>query len=808
MTLLRCAGFVMCLSTVFCLAAAPALDERPAEEGTWGYRPEDGAVCEVTPPSFSWRPMKDIVAWELECARGERFDPSAVEYRAEGIGFSVHCPPRTFPPGKYAWRYRAVDQRGNKSPWSRVRLFTIAPGAVELPLPPRAEILNRVPKEHPRLFLRPEDLPRLRELARGPMKEQFKELESRCERLLKKPPPTAEPPTYPPGTVRLSEPWREIWWGNRLYTIAALDGAATLAFTRRLGGKDEYGQLARRILLECARWDPKGATGFRYNDEAGMPYNYYFSRTYTFLHDLLSEEERQLCRRVMKARGDEMYAVLCPRHFWSPYNSHANRAWHFLGEVGIAFLGEVEGASDWLWFAMNVFANTYPVWSDDDGGWHEGSSYWSSYLERFTWWADVMKSATGIDAFRKPYFARAGYYAMYLMPPGKTDGGFGDLASSRRAQANAPLVSVLAGQAGNGHWQWYVDRVAGPEVKQRGLPTPGPYIAFLRGTRPAVEPKPPGDLPTSRVFRGTGQAYLNSTLEDATQGVQVAFKSSPLGSQSHGYDAQNAFLLSAYGQRLLISSGYRDVHGSDHHRKWMWSTRSVNSITVDGRGQLPHSAASKGRITEFCTTPSIDLVVGEAGACYRTSVNENEGRFVDRFTRAIIFVKPELVIVYDRLAAPRESSFEFWLHAPSEFSIQSPCDVEVKVGNVACPIAFLAPEGLTISQTDRFDPPPRPRVKLHEWHLTASTAKTKNVEFVALFWPHPSGRNIPRQAELTRIGGGYVLSASLSHGRVVALLPVDDAATLRAEGLVAKGQIVVQGRRADGSVVETLGPAF
>ena len=84
----------------------------------------------------------------------------------------------------------------------------------------------------------------------------------------------------------------------------------------------------------------------------------------------------------MKVRGDEMYNHLCPRHLWRPYSSHSNRAWHFLGEVGIAFLGEVEGAEDWVWFAMNVFYNVYPVWSDDDGGWHEGISYGHSYITK------------------------------------------------------------------------------------------------------------------------------------------------------------------------------------------------------------------------------------------------------------------------------------------------------------------------------------------------------------------------------------------------------------------------------------------
>jgi hypothetical protein len=141
-----------------------------------------------------------------------------------------------------------------------------------------------------------------------------------------------------------------------------LNGAATLAFTRLLGGQERYGLEAKRILTECAKWDPKGSTGYIYNDEAGMPYNYYFSRTYTFINDLLSEEEKQICQRVMKIRGDEMYRHLYPRHLWRPYASHSNRAWHFLGEIGIAFAGEVEGAEDWVWFAANVFFNVYPVW--------------------------------------------------------------------------------------------------------------------------------------------------------------------------------------------------------------------------------------------------------------------------------------------------------------------------------------------------------------------------------------------------------------------------------------------------------------
>ncbi len=783
------------LFTAVCLGAEPKLDESPAQPGEWGYRPDTGTSSQVNPPSFSWRPQGGVVRWELQCGRGESFDQ--MQYSSDEIAWNVHCPPVVFPSGQYVWRYRGVDKSGKKTGWSQARTFTILADAVEMPMPPRQELLERIPKSHPRLFVRPEDLPRLRELAAGPLKKQYDDLVRQCEKLLKSPPPTKEPEKYPPGVTYKDEQWREMWWGNRVYTIAALDGAATLAFTRLLGGKEEYGQLARRILLDCAKWDPKGATGYRYNDEAGMPYAYYFSRTYTFVNDLLSDKERKECREVMKVRGEEMYKHLCPRHLWRPYASHSNRAWHFLGEIGIAFQDEIDGADDWTWFAMNVFYNVYPVWCDDDGGWHEGTSYWSSYISRFTWWADIMRAAMRVDAYRKPYFARAGYYPMYLMPPDKVGGGFGDLTASRKASSNVPLVSVLAAQAGNRHWQWYVEAMGGPS-------SGGGYVGFVRGALPEVEPKRPDDLPSSRLFRGTGQAYLNSTILDADDDVQMVFKSSPFGTQSHGYEANNSFLLWAYGQRLLIRSGYRDIYGSEHHRNWMWSTRSVNNITVDGHGQVPHSAASQGQIVALKTTPAIDVVVGEAGETYRVAGTKgDQGRLLDRFTRAILFVKPELVIVFDRLEARQESTYEYWLHALNEFQASGPERIEVRAGDVVCPISLLAPEGLTLRQTNEYDPNPRPRIKLREWHLTATTAQpARSVEFVAVMRPHRKGEKVPTEVEMKKVEGGYVLTAAVSDGRVVALLPTKENVSLSSGSLQSNGEVVVEKRTDDGNRLE------
>ena len=780
---------------------ALTLDESPAGSSDWGYRPEDGSTTAENPPGFCWRDQSGIVRWELRFTALDT--PEEHQMSFDGATLPAYRPSNTWATGRYSWSYRGFNTDSESTNWSADRQFTIHASAASMPMPSREALLDRIPDAHPRLFVRPEYLPVLREMAEGDLSSEHQKLIDQCDRLLANPPSTEEPPLYPPGTETKDETWRVIWWGNREYTIKALNGAATLAFTRLLSGNDEYGELAKRLLLECAAWDPKGATGYRYNDEAGMPYAYYFARSYTFLHDMLTEEEREICREVMRIRGDEMYRHLCPRHLNSPYSSHSNRAWHFLGEVGIAFHGEIEAADDWTWFAMNVFYNIYPVWSDDDGGWHEGTAYWSSYVSRFTWWADVMRVAFGINAFDKPYFSKIGDYPMYLMPPGKVGGGFGDLTAGRTASSNAGLMSVLAAQANNSHWRWYVDQLGGPQ-------STGGYIGYVRDAYLDVTPSAPADLPTSKLFEGTGQAYLNTTLLDADDDVQVVFKSSPFGTQSHGYESNNSFLLWAYGQRLLIRTGRRDIYGSEHHTKWMWSTRSTNNITVDGVSQTPHSSGSQGRVSVFQTTPTLDVVQGESGENY-TADGYPDRKVLDRYTRTILFAKPELVVVFDRLEATQPATFEYWLHAVDAFDLpetEGDQSVRLQVDDVVCPIKFLAPQGLTFEQTNEYDPNPRDRVSLREWHLTATTPDpNEGQSFVVLMRPQreSDADATPLTADLETVEGGYILRAELKDGgELIALLPTEDDVTIQSNGLETQDVVLVETRNANGNVVETL----
>jgi hypothetical protein len=214
----------------------------------------------------------------------------------------------------------------------------------------------------------------------------------------------------------------------------------------------------------------------------------------------------------------------------------------------------------------------------------------------------------------------------------------------------------------------------------------------------------------------------------------------------------------------------------------MWSTRSVNNITVNGKGQGRRTSKAQGEIVSFKTTPSIDIVVGEAGQAYEPELK--------RFTRSIIFVKPEVVIVYDRLEAREPATYEYWLHAINKFEIRNECEITVRNDDVVCDICFLRPLDLTLRQTNEYDPNPRPRITLREWHLTAKTTeKRRQTEFVTVYWPHKAGDKVQKRAILKTIRGGYVLNIELFDKKLIALLPKNDAVTVKADGLETKGTI-------------------
>lgn len=708
----------------------PVIPNREPVAGEVGYRPADGSTNAFNPPSWIWLHEKDAKTYTIQWGKDRDFRVGAAQAETP---WNTYTHNSVLAPGTYYWRYRYTDGKGAASDWSKSRSVTLTEKAVAFPMPRRDEQRRRIPTGHPRLFLRPEHLPKLRELCKGSQAAEFKKLVAAADKYIEAG-PTPEPEKM--GSARNKKDKEAVsnWWPNRQRADNATGEAMTIAFVYMITGDAKYKEAARRWVLHLASWNPDGPTNFGLNCEAGKVMLYRPWRAYDWAWDAFTPEERASIGRVVARRGADAWKSgeigSGTGHLNKPYSSHGNRIWHKLAEAAIALMGELPEAEMWLDYALNKYYAAYPVWCDDDGGWHEGLSYWSGYMGKVVSWLQISQVALGIDGYCKPFFSHVGDYAMYIAPPGSPNQGFGDLSYRPPSQGIGPMMYWFIRGKGSqpdganaAYWHWWAEA--------HKLQKPSGIDAILAAARLPEPPaaKAPTDLPPSKVFRGIGVVSLHDTLLDAREDVHFLMKSSPFGSQSHGHNPQNSYILNAYGEELLMTCVYRDLHGSDFHYQWAHSTRAHNAVLVDGEGQVPHSASLGGRISEFIQGERFDYAVGDATAAY-------DGR-LKRFLRRVAFVKPDLLVICDDLWAPRPVTYQFMLHALNKFEVDDRlASVSLQRPRAGVEISYLSPVPLQFRQWEGYDPPPDKEFP-NQWHVEAGTSKPlAELEMLTVIVPH------------------------------------------------------------------------
>jgi hypothetical protein len=536
-----------------------------------------------------------------------------------------------------------------------------------------------------------------------------------------------EPPPWTGGKWNAPE-----WRRNFVDTLRAVEKAETLAFCYLLSGDKRYGEAARRWLLHFASWNPAGTTSMDVNDEAGMPILYMTSRAYDWAYDALSEDDREIMQKMARFRGEEAFDWLHDQPYeQKAYNSHGGRMWHFLGEAAIAYYDEAPEAAKWLDYALSIFWGWYPSYGDEDGGWAQGYSYWSSYVNRSTWWFDALRAGLGIDGTEKPFYRNVGLFPMYVAPPNGSLVGFGDFAEAEPNPRAAVTVSYFARMRGVPEWQWFA------EAWGKGDGEGGP-IGFIRSARPdppKVTARPPTDWPQAKWFRGAGWVSLHSGMMNPAENVQVMMRAAPLGNISHSHADQNAIVLGAFGSPLLVNTGIRPWYGSPFSKEWYWTTKAHNALEIDGQGQ-PKTADATGKIVAFQPGKEYDYVVGDATPGY--------GPNVEQYRRHLVFLKPDVLVLVDEVAARKPVSLRFWLHGRAPFTIDPAGEAIALTFGKASLSGFLSsPGGVRTVQTDKYPIPPEQGETRPEWHLSSETQeKQTNARFIAVLGVGKAGQKI------------------------------------------------------------------
>ena len=759
----------------------PVLDPAPGPTQK-PYSPADDQVVEVTPPPFIWVPAAKGTVYALQVSSSSDFSAEKTRTFSQ-LRRSVFVPRETLPPGRWFWRY-GIETSG-KTVFGRTRSFVVPDGARPFPFPDWDQVVSRIPRSRPRLFFPGQRLEQVRQWARGALKSAVDAMAAACarhvgEELVAEPGYQPKGPEFGPWAVRVMRTTRP-----------PMDIMEQCALAYLLTGNARLGQEAKRRLLHFFSWDPEGPTSFFAYDEPPMWMMMRGTRAYDWTFDLFTANERAKIEANMRVRAAQFLKRLEQLPFESsPYDSHAGRLPGFLGESALAFIHEWPEARQWLDYATLLYFTSYPAWGGDDGGWQEGPSYWGAYMQFALHYVVALREAAGVDLMQKPFFRNTPYYGLYTATPYHQHSPFGDNQASE-PRGLGRLMYVFSTLTQNPYFRWYAE-----EAKA----TVGADALSLATYDPKLKSRSPRELPPARAFPSVGLASFHTALGDRQKDVSFLFRSSPYGGVSHGHADQNAYVIEAFGRGLAIATGYYPWYGSPHHDQWTRATKAVNSVLVDGQGQVQRRWGAGGRLVAMESVDGYDYVEGEAASAYA-------GR-LDRFRRRVVHVRPGIFVMWDDLQAPRPAQFQWLLHAYHRVGIEEGKPIlRVRNSPAAMDVHVLLPESLRIAQTDRYEPEPEATAGnwTNTWHVTASTAApASRAQFLSVFLVHREGEDerLPGvKLERGTSAVGVKLVGRDGSWDVVAFRTDRDAAKAACAGIQSDAEVFAEGKDHDGRTI-------
>ena len=759
------------------------VDREPVFGRNLPYTPADGSVATTNPPPFLWVPAGTGVTYSLQIDRKPDFSSPDMIQR-EKLTWCCEMLTQRLAPGTWHWRYR-VAKGNNTTPWSKTRTFTVPQDVPDWIYPGRDGL--QVSNTHPRLFVRADQLPALRERAKnGDLKGTADALVRRVMRFAGED-LVPEPAWLPKDRAKRGPAYTLTFRATR----PPMDKMERAGLAYLLTGDPACGAEAKRRVLHFFSWDPHGSTNVFHNDEPAMWVMMRGCRAYDWTANLFTDSEKKLVETSMSERAADFYKKMRGKPFENnPFESHAGRIIGFLGEAAIALGPDHPEAQKWLDYITHIYWGVYPAWGKEDGGWNEGPGYWSAYMSFGLHFVVALREATGVDLSKRPFFSATPYYKLYLTPPYSQMSPFGD-GTQFKPSRPAGLMYWFSSLAKDPVIRWYADSLG-----RSG----GSSILGIVLKDDSIQGRPPFGLPQARLFDGVGLVSLHSDFGNGDNDVIFNLRSSPYGAVSHGHNDQNCFVLEAYGEPLAIASGHYNRYSSPHHAGWTRETKAKCGITMDGGIGQDRGWHAKGQITAFVHGAAFDYVVGDATQAY--------GGRLDRAVREVVHVRPGVYVIRDTLASAEKRRFEYWLHAVDKMTVDSDANVvTITRPKAELRVSFLAPDALDYSQTDAFDPPPMwppDRTFAKNWHVTATMSKpAKTTEFLTILAPRKTVDTAGPLSACRRLacekGSAVELVWQDGSRSIIAMAAPDSAGGLVVGDIVSDGSALAVALRPDGT---------
>ncbi len=380
-----------------------------------------------------------------------------------------------------------------------------------------------------------------------------------------------------------------------------------------------------------------------------------FGLAYDWLYNDLTPEERTRLREGVIKRGlDAFLEGIDKKAWWA--TCHHN--WNTVCNGGATVLAlALQTETD---HAAKALASSVPdmqaYWDHlgDDGGWDEGTGYWT-YGNRYALLAAEALRRCG-NKFGSDVFAREGvkqtcYFPIVFNPGKKLSASFGDSNS----RASDPIFYLLGREYKNPDFIWFQDRAGLPDKKSGGWPAEALTLLW----RPVNEPwLPEAKTPYTPVvdgvhaFNAIGWGMLAAKQPDPP--YFLAFKNGTLAA-NHTHLDLNAISIGIGDTFILPELGSRpypgDYFGDKRYTYYEISTRGQNTVMIGDKGQLH---GKPGKLTGPVKGKDFEALIGNADGTYEVETQ--------RARRTVVFVKRRYWIVLDDIATPVAQPVELRFH--------------------------------------------------------------------------------------------------------------------------------------------------
>lgn len=725
------------------------------------YAPVSGVQAE-NPPRFTWMPSNEENGpYRLEIAEDAAFTQGLLVFEHLPYNFFSHD--TCLSDGRYYWRY---TQEGGDYAYSTVREFAITESSHKDPVATRENRFAKSNLAHPRLWHNPDSLAQFREkLKADPSHCTFDVFFEKAVKKFIGQPLVAEPDRYP-NDVRVMALWRKSYMDCQL----ALNQVRFLAVAGVILEDETILDQAKRDLLELCRWDVNGSTHRSYHDESSFRVTGAIAWGYDWLHDYLSDEDRGFVKSVLLERTKQItsHVIEHSKVHVNLFDSHAIRSISsVIVPVGIVLLGDEQEAEQWLNYSVDYLNILYTPWGGKDGGWSEGGLYWTTGMAFLIEALNLLKNFGDVNLFQRPFFAKTGDFPLYCFPQDTYRASFCDQSNlgdypNLKTAFNA---REFAGNNKNGMYQWYFDEVSRRDsYDNTDFANTGWWNFYFDDM---VFHSNYGDLPSTpphsgrivKWFQDIGWVAIHNNMNDPENHISFITKSSPYGCISHSHGDQNAMLLFAYEDPLLIEGGYYVGFNSSMHKDWRRQTKSKNCILIDGVGQYAaqekaKQLGAKGKVLSVVESTQFVHVKEDATQAYSETVP-----YLNSYIREIYFVDDAYFVVIDRVSLSQEGEVSYLLQSLYQPTIQeNVVEIKGKKAKLQVDFPFVSTGVKDLSFHDQFTGVnPDELVGLdNHYHSTLTTQKGKDHLLISVLNPNKVSED--NKVTWTEQGGSYVFT--------------------------------------------------